>query len=157
MGDRDELGAFLRMRRARVTPQSVGLPAGSRRRVPGLRREELAHLAGVSVEYYQRLEQGRATRPSDAVLDAIARVLGLTDIERAHLDALARPPRRAAPGAAAAGAPPELRRMLDLMDRVPALVIDDMFGVPAANPLAARLFAAGLAAGLAAGPRARRR
>lgn len=142
MADRDELGEFLRTRRAQVTPQSVGLPGGFRRRVPGLRREELAQLAGISVEYYQRLEQGRATQPSDEVLDAIARALRLSDIELAHLDSLAHPPRRVAARSTddAAVAPrPELRRMLHLMDRVPALVINDCFDVLAANPLATRL------------------
>ncbi|MEW9534039.1 helix-turn-helix transcriptional regulator [Microbispora sp. NPDC049125] len=142
MGDHEELGAFLRARRARVSPQSVGLPGGSRRRVPGLRREELAQLAGISVEYYQRLEQGRATRPSDEVLDAIARALDLAEVERAHLNSLAHPSRRIAPrsaGQASATPPPQLRRMLSLMDRIPALIINDHFDVLAANPLAIRL------------------
>lgn len=148
MKEGEELGAFLRTRRARVTPQSVGLPGGPRRRVPGLRREELAQLAGISVEYYQRLEQGRAARPSGEVLDAIARALGLADLERAHLDSLARPPRRVHANDhgtdpdtdPAARAPrPQLRRMLSMMDRLPALIINDRFDVLAANPLATRL------------------
>ncbi|MGW1991466.1 helix-turn-helix transcriptional regulator [Embleya sp. NPDC001921] len=136
------LGGFLRSRRARVSPQSVGLRGGGRRRVPGLRREELAQLAGISVEYYQRLEQGRAVRPSDAVLDALARELGLDRAERTHLRALAHP-RRDAPGEsspAVSRVRPELRRMLALMDRVPALVVNDRFDVLAANALGLRLF-----------------
>lgn len=120
---------------------SVGLPSGSRRRVPGLRREELAPLAGISVEYYQRLEQGRATRPSAEVLAALSRVLGLDEAERAYLAALAHPARGSgSPGPASRAARPELRRMLALMDRIPALVITDRFDVLAANALATRLF-----------------
>ncbi|MDA0164674.1 helix-turn-helix transcriptional regulator [Solirubrobacter ginsenosidimutans] len=90
-----ELGDFLRTRRARLQPQDVGLPDYGRRRVPGLRREELAQLAGVSVDYYVRLEQGRDIQPSDSVLDAIACALQLTDDERSHLFTLVRPRRRA--------------------------------------------------------------
>ncbi|PZS34464.1 MAG: transcriptional regulator [Pseudonocardiales bacterium] len=144
MRDRQELGGFLRSRRARVTPQSAGLPGGSRRRVPGLRREELAQVAGISVEYYQRLEQGRATRPSEEVLDAIARVLRLDDVRRAHLHRLARPPRGPVPATdqAAGQVRPELQHMLTLMDRIPALIINDGFDLLAANPLATRIFTA---------------
>ncbi|MFI1940889.1 helix-turn-helix transcriptional regulator [Streptomyces purpureus] len=90
MNSVSELGAFLKSRRARVTPGAAGLPVTGRRRVAGLRREEVADLAGVSVVYYTRLEQGRARHPSDAVLDALARVLGLDPTERAHLHDLAR-------------------------------------------------------------------
>lgn len=79
------LGEFLQARRALIAPQSAGLRAGGRRRVAGLRREEIAQLAGISVEYYQRLEQGRATCPSDQVLDALAEVLRLDAVEREHL------------------------------------------------------------------------
>jgi transcriptional regulator with XRE-family HTH domain len=143
MGERGEFGGFLRTRRARVTPQSVGLPGGPRRRVPGLRREELAQLAGISVEYYQRLEQGRATRPSGEVLDAIARVLGLAEVERVHLNSLANPTREVAVRSTDETAPmvrSELRRMLAMMDRLPALIINDRFDVLAANPLATLLF-----------------
>ena len=81
----DDLAGFLRTRRSRVDPAVVGIPADSRRRVEGLRREEVAHLSGVSVDYYVRLEQGRATQPSEQVLDALARVLGLDETERGHL------------------------------------------------------------------------
>lgn len=142
MGDPQGLGGFLRSRRARVSPQSLGLPGGSGRRVPGLRREELAQIAGISVEYYQRLEQGRATRPSAEVLDAIARVLSLDEVRRAHLHRLASRPRRPVPPTdRPAGQPrPELRRMLALIDRIPALIINDRFDVLVANRLATRLF-----------------
>src|SRR5690348_13056389 len=96
---------FLRTRRARVTPEQAGLPPHpGARRVPGLRREEVAQLAGVSVDYYIRLERGRTTRVSASVLDAVARALQLNDTERSHLFALAspalqRPQARAAPRA----------------------------------------------------------
>ena len=132
------LSGFLRSRRARVTPESAGLRGGSRRRVPGLRREELAQLAGISVEYYQRLEQGRASHPSDDVLDAIADALRLDTVERDHLRALTQRP-RCSPLVASA-VRPELRRMLDRIDRVAALVINDRFDVLAANALAIQLF-----------------
>jgi hypothetical protein len=89
-GDMDDLAGFLRTRRSRVAPSAVGIPTDSRRRVEGLRREEVAHLSGVSVDYYVRLEQGRATQPSEQVLDALARVLGLDETERGHLYRLAR-------------------------------------------------------------------
>ncbi|NRQ40497.1 helix-turn-helix domain-containing protein [Nonomuraea sp. NN258] len=89
MADRDGLAAFLRSRRARLTPAGAGLAAAGRRRVPGLRREEVAQLAGISVEYYQRLEQGRAAHPSPEVLDALVTALRLDDVERGHLRVLA--------------------------------------------------------------------
>src|SRR5689334_15808909 len=91
MAPKAELGEFLKSRRDRLRPEDVGLPSGGQRRVPGLRREELAMLAGVSVDYYVRLEQGRDLTPSEPVLDALARALRLDDTERAHLIALARP------------------------------------------------------------------
>ncbi|MEC3913450.1 helix-turn-helix transcriptional regulator [Nocardia sp. CDC160] len=87
----NDLGDFLRSRRSRIQPAEAGLREYGRRRVPGLRREEVAQLAGVSVDYYIRLEQGRGKHVSDAVLDAVARALRLTDSERLHLYALARP------------------------------------------------------------------
>jgi transcriptional regulator with XRE-family HTH domain len=89
---RTELGEFLRSRRARLSPEEVGLPDyGSRRRVPGLRREELAMVAGVSVDHYVRLEQGRTLHFSESVLDAVAQALRLNQVEREHLYRLARP------------------------------------------------------------------
>lgn len=87
--DRQELGAFLRSRRERLAPEDIGLPSGSRRRTPGLRREEIAVLAHISTEYYVRLEQGRAPRPSGEVLAGIAGALRLTDAESEHLHVLA--------------------------------------------------------------------
>ena len=91
-----ELGEFLRSRRDRVTPDDVGVASFGRRRVPGLRREELARLAGVSVTYLTRLEQGQSQNASDAVIDSLARALQLDADEHTHLRALARP-RSAAP------------------------------------------------------------
>ncbi len=91
MGDLTrELSHFLTTRRASVTPGEVGLPVHGRRQVQGLRREEVASLAGVSVEYYKRLERGQATAPSDSVLGALADALRLNDTERAHLFDIAR-------------------------------------------------------------------
>ncbi|MFF1418914.1 helix-turn-helix domain-containing protein [Streptomyces sp. NPDC058280] len=87
------LGEYLRIRRERVRPDDVGLPTGTRRRVPGLRREEVALLAGISVEYYLRLEQGRDQHPSDQVLDSIARALRLDTDAETYLRQLARPAR----------------------------------------------------------------
>jgi transcriptional regulator with XRE-family HTH domain len=84
-----ELGRFLRARRAQVTPSEVGLPTYQGRRTPGLRREELATLAGISSDYYIRLERGKETRPSPEVIDALARALQLADDEREHLRSLA--------------------------------------------------------------------
>jgi len=87
---RNELGDFLRSRRDRLTPKAVGLPLGRRRRTPGLRREEVAELAGIGVDWYIRLEQGRSVSPSVATVDALARALRLSKIEHAHLKALTR-------------------------------------------------------------------
>lgn len=132
------MAEFLRIRRGRIGPTDVGLPAGPRpRRVPGLRREELAALAGVSVDYYTRIEQGRETSPSDSVLAAFARALRLTDDEHAHLLALAdraagRTPRRrpTAPRPARAG----LRLLLESVRPHPAYVLSEVNDVLAANP-----------------------
>lgn len=141
-GEELRLGDFLRLRRARVAPADVGLPTGPRRRVGGLRREELAQLAGISVEYYQRLEQGRSGGPSPEVVDALARALGLDEVERAHLRALAAPARgRRAPAATRPDAVrPELARLLRMLGPVPALVLTDRFDLLAANSLAECLF-----------------
>src|SRR3569833_1509421 len=89
MMNRQALAAFLRSRRERVSPQDAGLPAGTRRRTPGLRREEVALLAMISVDHYTRLEQGRGRHPSRAVLNGIARALRLSEQEREHLFRLA--------------------------------------------------------------------
>ncbi|MFD8898994.1 helix-turn-helix transcriptional regulator [Streptomyces ardesiacus] len=135
----DDLAGFLRTRRSRVDPSSVGIPADSRRRVEGLRREEVAHLSGVSVDYYVRLEQGRATQPSEQVLDSLARVLGLDETERGHLGRLARQRRRRAksPGGRLR---PELLRVLDLVGDAPALIMDHRLDVVAGNRLAGLLY-----------------
>jgi PAS domain-containing protein len=143
-----DLGDFLRTRRARIQPEEVGLPSHGRRRVPGLRREEVAQLAGVSVDYYIRLEQGRGpggpsrTKSggvSDAVLDAVARVLRLDETEHAYLHAVARPRKQGARPAA-----PRVRAgiqlLLDSMDRTPAFVLDRRMTVLAWNALADAVF-----------------
>src|ERR1041384_3186140 len=83
-----ELGDFLRSRRQKLTPKLVGLPVGRRRRTPGLRREEVAELAGIGVDWYVRLEQGRSVSPSAATIDALARALRLTKAEHRHLTEL---------------------------------------------------------------------
>ena len=133
-----ELGTYLRSRRARVRPEDVGLPHGSRRRVPGLRRDEVAHLAGASVDYYTELERGTGSQPSAQMLAALARALRLSGDERDHLYHLADrpvptpggPPLRVDPG------------MLDLLTRLgstPAQVITDLHVTLVQNPAAVAL------------------
>lgn len=141
MHDRQALGAFLKSRRARLTPETSGPGAAGRRRVPGLRRQEVAERAGISVEYYQRLEQGRVNGPSDAVLDAIAAALCLSPVEHRHLGDLARPgrPTTAPHPIPPTAARPELVRMLGRLT-IPGLVINDRFDVLALNALGRRLF-----------------
>ncbi|MFI9723913.1 helix-turn-helix domain-containing protein [Streptomyces sp. NPDC052396] len=132
------MAEFLRIRRGRIGPADVGLPVGpGTRRTPGLRREELAALAGVSVDYYIRIEQGRETAPSDAVLDALARALRLTDDEHTHLLGLAdrtagRTPRRRRTDAQSAR--PGLRLLLESVRPSPAYVLNEVNDVLAANP-----------------------
>jgi transcriptional regulator with XRE-family HTH domain len=138
MDRRSEIAGFLRSRRARVTPEEAGLPADGRaRRVPGLRRDEVARLAGMSTEYYTRLEQGRAGIPSPEVVEAIARTLQLDLGEREHLTNLLAGPasaRREPP------APPRVRPglhvMLQTLEHVPAFIIDRRLDVLASNHLA---------------------
>jgi transcriptional regulator with XRE-family HTH domain len=134
-----DLGKFLQARRARVNPTDVGLRDDARRRVPGLRREELALLAGVSVDYYTRLEQGRAKHPSDQVLDAVARALRLDETTRAHLHRLAGNS-RLSPMQASAGVRPSLQTMLAAIDGFPALVMNHRQDVLASNRLARLLY-----------------
>ncbi|MFJ8657895.1 helix-turn-helix domain-containing protein [Streptomyces sp. NPDC093795] len=139
-----ELSEFLRSRRARLKPQDVGLPEfGRHRRVPGLRREELAQLAGVSVAYYTRLEQGNGRNVSTEVLDAIARALRLSDTERAHLTHLAKPTVKKRQRAAIAR-PQRVRaslsQLLDSMDAVPAFVLGRRLDILAWNRMARALF-----------------
>ena len=137
-----ELGTFLRSRRARLTPEQVGLAAYGARRVPGLCREELAMLAGVSATYYTRLEQGHSTNASASVLDAVATALQLADAERAHLHDLARPtaPRRRLPSRPDS-ARPGLRRLVDAMQEVPAVLVGRCTEVLAWNRLGHALLA----------------
>ncbi|MEY9845366.1 helix-turn-helix transcriptional regulator [Streptacidiphilus sp. MAP5-3] len=138
---RSELSEFLRTRRARLQPEEVGLPYfGARRRVPGLRREELAQLAGVSVAYYTRLEQGNAHNVSASVLEAIADALRLDAAEREHLDHLVKPRQRTrAVPARAQRVRPQLQFLLDSMDAVPAYVIGPRADVLAWNRMACAL------------------
>jgi hypothetical protein len=136
-----ELGDFLRARRSRLRPQDVGLEPGGRRKVTGLRREELALLAGLSTDYYQRMEQGREVRPSDDVLDAIAGALALDDDERRHLFTLARAARRPVPARPDRGpeqVPDSTRRLLRVMD-TPAVVLGRHLDLLDWNPLAEAL------------------
>ncbi|MFJ9944490.1 helix-turn-helix domain-containing protein [Streptomyces erythrochromogenes] len=137
------LGEFLRTRRAQLQPEDVGLPShGTRRRVPGLRREELALLAGVSITYYTHLEQGQSTNASDSVLDALARALRLTPDEHAHLHNLARPPRaKRAPSPRPEYARDTTRRLIGAMPQVPAVVLDGRNNVLAWNALGHALLA----------------
>lgn len=145
MDTRAEIREFLTSRRARITPAEVGLPTfGADRRVPGLRREELAALAGVSLSYYIRLERGGATGVSDSVLDSIARTLRLDDTERTHLAALVRADsatRRAAPQATSERRlRPDVLRMLAAITSVPAYVINTRLDIIGANDLARAVY-----------------
>ncbi|MCC3761574.1 helix-turn-helix transcriptional regulator [Glycomyces sp. TRM65418] len=139
-----ELADFLRRARSKVDPATAGLPHDGRiRRVPGLRREEVALLAGVSTDYYTRLEQGRRITPSDSVLDAIARALGLDETGRAHLGHLVGAPA----GSARRHKPtvqrvrPGLHQLLDTLVGHPALILGRRTDVLASNRLARALFA----------------
>ncbi|MFH8560705.1 helix-turn-helix domain-containing protein [Streptomyces sp. NPDC017988] len=142
LDSRAELSEFLRSRRARLQPQDVGLTGfGRHRRVPGLRREELAQLAGVSVAYYTRLEQGNGRNVSSEVLDAIARALRLTDAEHAHLTRLAKPKALKKKRAARRQhMRPALQRLLDSIDGTPAYVVGRRSDILAWNAAAAALF-----------------
>ncbi|GAB2938998.1 helix-turn-helix transcriptional regulator [Nonomuraea fastidiosa] len=129
-----ELGAALRHWRDQVSPEAAGLRAGGRRRAAGLRREELSQLAGISVDYLTRLEQGRATKPSAQVVEALARALRLGSDSRAHLFQLAG---LAVPGAKIVPAyiPPSVHRMLDRLTGTPVAVFDAAWTQLLANPL----------------------
>jgi transcriptional regulator with XRE-family HTH domain len=144
--NRTEVREFLATRRAKISPEQAGVPLYSgRRRVPGLRREEVAHLAGVSTDYYTRLEKGNLGGASDSVLDAVARALQLDDAERAHLFDLARaargtaarePRRRERPRVR-----PSMQRILDSMTTAPAFIRNGRLDVLAVNPLGRALYA----------------
>ena len=131
-----KIGEFLRARRSLLAPEEVGIAVTTRRRVSGLRRDELAMLAGISTEYYTRLEQGRDQHPSPQVLDALARALGLDDDATAHLHALAAPKRRARRGERVQ---PSLQQLMDAWHDTPAYVSDRYLDVIAANSLATAL------------------
>jgi transcriptional regulator with XRE-family HTH domain len=136
--DRTRLAEFLRDRRSRVQPGDVGLSAGIRRRTPGLRREEVARLAGISVDYYSRLEQARGPRPSRQVLSALARALRLEEDERKHLYHLA----GEVPGPVGGPSrevPVGILQLLDRLDDAPAFVLDAKYDVLAWNHMAVAL------------------
>jgi transcriptional regulator with XRE-family HTH domain len=137
--NRPELADFLRRSRERLRPQEVGLPNGPRRRTPGLRREEVALLAGMSADYLMRLEQARSPQPSTQMLGALARALRLDDDERDHLFVLAgqRPP---AGRFAGNHVRPALLFLLDQLTAVPAQVLSDLGDVLAQNAMAEALF-----------------
>lgn len=132
--NREELATFLRSRRARRQPHEMGLPEGLRRRTPGLRREEVAQLAAISVDYYTRLEQARGPHPSKQVLAALARALMLTADERAYLFHLAgeAPPNEASPSSEV---PQAILHLLDSLTETPAYVMDARYELLAANKL----------------------
>lgn len=141
-----DIKGFLMTRRARITPEQVGLPTGRRRRVPGLRREEVAQLAGVSIEYYTQIERGHVAGVSDEVLDAVAAALRLSDAERTHLFDLARagavkPGRRRTAGRTATALPGGVQELLDAMVGAPAVVLNGHLDVVAANALGRALYA----------------
>lgn len=135
-----QMRAFLRSRREQTKPSALGLEPGPRRKVEGLRREEVAALAGLSADYYQRLEQGRNVRPSNAVLDSIADALDLNEVERRHLVQLARAARRPVPKARRApDRVPRNTRALPDATALPAFVVSRHLDVLAWNDLAAGL------------------
>ena len=145
MDSRNDVSEFLRTRRANVTPDQVNLIVGGNRRVPGLRREEVATLASVSVDYYARLERGNLTGVSEDVLEAIAHALRLDEAETAHLFALAR---AAQPGPARRRRPakqpelrPSLERFMDAITGAPTWVRNERMDFIAANPLGRALYA----------------
>lgn len=161
MDNRHEVREFLMSRRAKVTPEQAGLPAGTGRRVPGLRRSEVAMLAGVSVDYYARLEQGRERHPSAQVLTAIGEVLRLDDDARTHLFRVAGLSPLRHMDAAAERVAPELQRLLDLWSQTPAIVLGRALDVLGGNALGYALFEGfpqgeNLLATLFLDPRARR-
>ncbi|WP_326690179.1 helix-turn-helix transcriptional regulator [Streptomyces sp. NBC_01795] len=140
--DRENLlGQFLRARRELLRPEDLGMPAGPRRRVAGLRREEVAQLAGVSADYYVRLEQGRERTPSAQVVDALAQALELEEEAVAHLHRLARPaPRGRRTPVRQERVSPSLLRMMAAWSHTPAVVLDGCLTVLASNILGEALF-----------------
>jgi transcriptional regulator with XRE-family HTH domain len=148
---RAELAEFLRSRRQRITPEDAGLAPGVRRRTAGLRREEVALLAGVGVTWYTWLEQGRPINASTQVLDAVARTLRLDEFEREHLYRLADVPEVTAETEQCPVLADEVRQVLDGLDRLPASVLNERFDLLAWNRAYAALFP-----GFVARPRADR-
>ncbi|MFE9287503.1 helix-turn-helix transcriptional regulator [Streptomyces olivaceus] len=141
--NRSEIRDFLISRRARITPERVGLPAGRRRRVPGLRREEVATLAGVSTEWYTRLEKGHIGGVSEDVLEAVARALLLDEDERTYLLDLARaarPARRSPPRRKDVKIPSPVQWMVDAMTMAPAFVRSGRLDIVASNALCRALY-----------------
>ncbi|WP_084960329.1 helix-turn-helix transcriptional regulator [Thermoactinospora rubra] len=132
--NRQELAAFLRSRRARLRPRDVGLPEQGNRRTPGLRRQEVAQLAGMSIDYYIRLEQGRGPQPSRQVLNSLARALVLTQDERAHLFRVAGQPVEST--TRRRDVPPSVLHLISFLEEVPAYVLDAAYTIVAANPMA---------------------
>lgn len=145
---RPELAAFLRGRRARVTPADVGMAPGLRRRTPGLRREEVAQLSGVGVTWYTWLEQGRPINASPQVLDAVARTLRLDQPEREHLYHLAEVPYAPGREASARAVGAEVQGIIDAMDPRPAVVYNARYDILATNPAYRDLFLLPQAPGL---------
>jgi transcriptional regulator with XRE-family HTH domain len=139
--NREELAAVVRRARERLSPEQVGLPAGQRRRVRGLRREELALLAGISVDYVVRLEQGRSSRPSDQVLTALTRALRLSQDERDELFHLAGTP-PPAPGTIDLHVRPSVLRLIDRFADLPTIVLSAKGDVLAWNSMASALHGA---------------
>lgn len=144
MDNRSEVREFLASRRAKITPQQAGLPVAGRRRVKGLRREEVAMLAGVSAEYYARMERGNLSGASEAVLDSLARALQLDDAERAHLLELARTAsttrRPVHRRTAAQPIRPALQQLLDAMIDAPVFIRNGRLDVVATNRLGRALY-----------------
>lgn len=134
----DELAGCLRSWRGRLSPADAGLPAGAQRRVVGLRREEVSQLAGVSVDYLARLEQGRAQRPSPSVLSSLARALRLSSDERSHLLRLGGHT-EPGPGTIDRHLTPSVQRLLDRLADLPVMVVDAAQELVATNPLATAL------------------
>ena len=139
MGRADELGRFLRSRRARVEPAMVGLRPGDRRRVEGLRREELAHLANVSVDYLVRLEQGRVERPSPEIVEALARSLLLDPSERRHLFRLAAASEPTAGHGDGTSVRAGIRLLIDTLDHTPTVLLSRRLDLLYWNPIAEAL------------------
>ena len=144
-GEGTELGLFLRARRTQTSPDQVGLPAGTGlRRTPGLRREELATLAGISIDYYIRLERGKETRPSPSVLDALSRALHLDDQEHQHLRELAARAARYAPEPPpppSRTVRPHLKLLLETLRPAPAYIVSRSMDFLAFNPGGLALYA----------------